>query len=449
MLPVFRRAFIDPLLAIKSRSPRYRYWKYLEKTQYLPEEELLKIQWKRLKTLLIFSYENNKYYRELFDRIGAKPNDIYEPADLKKLPILRKSDIQSNAEKMITKGYTPSRLLKFKTGGSTGTSLELYITEECSELRNACARRHDRWSGWEVGEPVGALWGNPVLPTDLKSKFKNRVITPFIYLDTMRISDETVMKFVWEWRRIRPTILFGHAHSIYIFARFLEKMGIREVRPKGIISTSMMLLPSERAFIEKNIGVKVYDRYGCEEVSLIASECERHEGMHLNVEHLFVEFLKEDGSDASEGELGKIIVTDLMNRAMPFIRYQVEDVGVPTKQKCSCGRGLPLMNSLTGRIADFLVHRDGSMVAGISLIENTLTAISGIVQMQIIQEDIDTIQLKVVVTDAFDSDNRSRLIAYFESLFGKGTSVKIVILPEILPEKSGKYRFSICKIPNC
>jgi phenylacetate-CoA ligase len=207
-----------------------------------------------------------------------------------------------------------------------------------------------------------------------------------------------------------------------------------------------MLIPHERETIEKVFGVRVFDRYGCEEVSLIASECERHEGMHFNIEHLLVEFVTEDGRYAKPGEPGKIIVTDLVNRAMPFIRYQVEDIGVPSDKKCSCGRGLPLMEGVVGRVADFLIKKDGSRVAGVSLIENTLTKIPGIAQMQVVQESMDQIKLNVVPDKCFSEDTRGQLISYFRDLFGIGVSIEISPVEEIKPEKSGKYRFSVCKI---
>ena len=106
-------------------------------------------------------------------------------------------------------------------------------------------------------------------------------------------------------------------------------------------------------------------------MALIASECERHQGLHLNIEHLFIEFLRPDGTQAAPGEEGTIVITDLINRGMPFIRYRIEDVGVPSDRRCTCGRGLPLMERVTGRVADYLKRRDGSLVAGVSLVERT------------------------------------------------------------------------------
>ncbi len=446
LLPVWRRHIIEPLDALRSGSPRLKYWRELEKTQYLPVGVMKRRQWERFVEIIRFAYEGNRFYKELYDAAGVRPDDIRRREDVLRLPVITKEDIRNNSCRMISRGYEKQRLLRFKTGGSTGKSLELYITEECSEMRNACARRHDRWAGWEPGEPVGALWGNPHLPKDLKSRLKNWLLTPTIYLDTMEVTERSVREFAGKWLKIKPTLLFGHAHSIYLLARFVRDCKIGAIRPKTIISTSMMLLPHERRFIEEVFGVRVFDRYGCEEVSLIASECEKHEGLHMNVEHLYIEFLRDDGRYAGPGEEGKIIVTDLMNRAMPFIRYEVEDVGVPSDRVCSCGRGMPLMENVTGRVADFLIKRDGSRVAGVSLIENTLTKIPGIDQMQIIQDTLELITLNVVEGKAFNEERRASLRAYFQNLFGDGAVVEVNPVKVIMPEKSGKYRFSICKV---
>jgi len=148
------------------------------------------------------------------------------------------------------------------------------------------------------------------------------------------------------------------------------------------------------------------------------------------------------------GEEGHIVVTDLMNRAMPFIRYKVEDVGIPTDRVCPCGRGLPLMERVSGRVADFLIKEDGSKVAGISLIENTLTKVAGIDQMQIVQEAMNLIRLRIVPNIDFSHQSQNVLIDYFKHLFGKSMEVSVEKISEIEPEISGKYRFSICRVPT-
>jgi len=447
MLAGFRRNCIEPLYMLKSGSPRLRYWKELEKTQYLPLEELQAIQWKRLRGLWEFLWENNTFYRRRFKEAGLRPDSLRHIRDLARVPILTKKEIRANTRSMLSTGYTTDRLLHFKTGGSTGKALDIYLTEECSELRNACARRHDRWSGWEPGEPIGAAWGNPELPTTLKERLFDTLLQPFIYLDTMAVTDASVREFARAWKKRRPTLLFGHAHSLFILAEHVRRLGLSEmIVPKGIISTSMMLLPHERRVIEQVFGCPVTDRYGCEEVSLIGSECEYHDGMHLNIEHLVIEFITDEGMAAKPGEPGNIVVTDLMNKAMPLVRYQVEDVGVPRAEACPCGRGLPMMEGVSGRLADFLIKPDGTKIAGISLIENTLTRIPGLDQMQIIQDELHRLTLRIVPGDGYSEQSREQLYHYFQDLFGGQMDIVIKTIDTIPAEKSGKYRFSICKV---
>lgn len=443
-----RRGLFEPLLQLKNGSPLRGHWSELEKTQYLPEAVLRERQWRKLGNLLRFAGEHNDFYRARFQAAGVTPGSIRSPEDLSLIPVLTKEEIRRNTDRMISRGFEKARLMHFKTGGSTGKPLDIYLTEECSELRNACARRHDRWAGWEVGEPIGAVWGNPKLPATLKEKLKNCLLTPLIYLDTMCLTRDSVKGFAAEWEKTRPTLLYGHAHSLYVLACYVRELGICTIRPKGILSTSMMLVPHERRAIEEVFGLKVTDRYGCEEVSLIASECERHEGMHLNIEHLFIEFLRDDGGAAAPGEPGRIVVTDLMNLAMPFIRYQVEDVGVPSDRKCSCGRALPLMEQINGRVADFLVRVDGTRVAGVSLIENTLTRFKGLEQMQIIQKRYDHFQLKIVPGSEYNEDVSVELSNYFRQTFGYEILLDLLIVDEIQQEKSGKYRFAICEVDS-
>jgi phenylacetate-CoA ligase len=444
--PFLRKNIFEPLQGIRSGSPRLGYWRRLENTQYLSEEELLLLQNKRLAGLLNFVYENNYFYRERFDRFNVNPEDVSKPSDLAQLPVLTKDEIRRMMPQMISKGYHRENLLQFKTGGSTGKSLAILLTEECSEMRNACLRRHDRWTGWEVGEPIGAVWGNPKLPNSLKAKARNWLLCPFIYLDTMAVNDESVKRFAREWRKVKPSLLFGHAHSLFIMSEYIEKIGIEEITPRAILSTSMMLLPHERRKIEEIFKMKVFDRYGSEEVSLIASECDRHQGMHLNIEHLVIEFLDDDNKPVSPGCPGRIVVTDLMNYAMPFIRYEVGDAGVPIERKCNCGRGLPLMDGISGRLADFLIKKDGTKVAGVSLIENTLTKIGGIEQMQIVQDTADHINIKIVAPPEVFPRAADELSMYFKEIFGNGIGIEVEMVSAIQAEASGKYRFSICKI---
>jgi len=371
---------------------------------------------------------------------------LSRPEDLRLLPLLSKRDIQRHGAAMIHDNYRVDDLVEARTGGSTGAALTIYADRHCRDLRNAAAVRSDRWAGWDVGVKRGALWGNPPTAATLRHKLRKTLYERVVYFDTMDMSDATMAGFVRAWSRERPRVLFGHSHSLYIWASWLIRRDITSVRPRGVISTSMMLLPSERAVIETAFGCRVTDRYGCEEVGLIACECEEHRGLHVNADHLYLECLNEDGTPAAAGEPGELVITDLINTGQPLIRYRIEDVAVPSSRACPCGRGLPLIESVVGRTADFLVRPDGSLVAGVSLVERTLTAIPGIEQLQIVQETADLIVLNVVPMPGYGPEAERDLIAAFHQVFTPAVCVRVQTMPRLPQQASGKYRFAINRV---
>jgi phenylacetate-CoA ligase len=447
LTPVLRHYVLEPLWGRYTGAAILDAWKDLERSQYLPERELLQQQQTRLADLLRFACNNNPFYRARLDYAGLSARTEWTPEAFRRIPVLTKATVRAQAQSMLTRGVDPASLRIAKTGGSTGIPIEVRFTEVVSQLRNAAGRRSHRWSGWEVGEPMGAVWGNPVYPDSIRSQLREWLLAPTVYLDTMSITPQAVRHFAAEWARVQPTLLFGHGHSVCVLAELVEELRITSIRPKGIIATSMMLLPHERAIIERVFGIKVTDLYGCEEVGLIACECERHEGLHLNVEQVLVEILREDGTPAEPGETGLVVVTDLLNRAMPLIRYRLEDLAERATAPCSCGRGLPMLRRVVGRTADFLKRRDGSRVAGISLIENTLTRIPGIHQMQIVQDELLHLVIRIVAGIDFDAARRGALQDYFEEAF-PGARITIEDVTEIQAEPNGKYRFSICRVPG-
>lgn len=443
-----RRNVVYPLWVAKDRSPRLRYLRELERSQYFNIERLRAIQRERLAEVLRHAYRETAYYRRLFDEIGFKPQDFRDERDLKRIPVLSKDPVRRQQADFLASSAKGRRLSVFKTGGSTGVPVEVLKDSHQVELVNATGLRVFRWTGWNIGEPVGMVWGNPPERASLKEKLRDALIEREIYLDTMSLTDESMSAFVGEWRRVRPTLLRGHSHSIYIFASFCDRQGIEDVRPTAIISSSMMLLPTERRTIEKAFGCKVTDLYGCEEVGLIACECEQHHGMHLDMENNYVELLDADGNDVAPGEDGAVVVTSLLNRAMPLIRYKMGDVASLANRACSCGRGLPLINGVSGRVADFFVRRDGSVVAGVSLVERTLTKFPGVAQMQIVQEDLDNLVLKIVKDPGYDGQTERALIEEFKSSVGAHNTVRIEFVGTIPQERSGKFRFAISRVPN-
>ena len=444
MSSISRHVF-SPLWDLKDGRTRLRILRDLNRSQWLPLETMRARQAERLGQMLRYAGANCPFYERMFREQRFNPQS-FRPEEFGGLPLLTKAIIRSSTDEMLSREFPRDSLGMHKTGGSTGVALTTYFDQGWLEPRSADALRSNQWAGYFHGMKVASLWGNPPVPKTFKQRMRALLLDRFVYLDTMDFSDRSVADFIERWRREGAEVLFGHAHSLYMLARYVIAHDIRDLRPRGIVSTSMMLLANERRVIEQAFACKVFDRYGSEEVGLIASECERHEGLHLSIEQLFIEFLRTDGTPAEPGEEGAIVITDLNNHGMPFIRYRIEDFGVPSTRACSCGRGMPLMERLTGRVADYLKRRDGSMVAGVSLVERTLTAIPGLEQLQIVQSAIDQIVLNVVRAPDFSPETERALLAEFGAVFGAGVNVSVQYVERIPQERSGKYRFSICRI---
>lgn len=443
-----RRNVVYPLWIAKDRSPRLRYLRELQESQYFPLERLRELQSRKLREIVAHAYREVPYYTKLFDSLGLKPEHIRDEGDLRKLPVLTKDQVRLHKDDFVARSFKGAHLSVFKTGGSTGIPVEILKDPRQVELVNATGLRVFGWAGWKIGEPVGMIWGNPPEELSTKEKLLDLLVNPIITLDTMRLTDETMTAFVADWKRRQPTLLRGHSHSIYIFASFCVKHGITSVRPNAIISSSMMLIPSERRVIEQAFQCKVTDLYGCEEVGLIGTECERHDGMHIDMENNLVELLDPSGNPVPQGQDGAVVVTNLLNRSMPLIRYKMGDVASLRGGACPCGRTLPLMNNISGRVADFLVRKDGSVVAGVSLVERTLTKFPGVAQMQIVQEDLDNIVLRIAKDPNYSAATESALVEEFKDSVGRHNHIRIEFVAAIPQEKSGKFRFAISKVAN-
>lgn len=439
------RHLFEPLWDRYEGSRRLATLARLRASQWRPAAEIRADQEAALRRLVRHAAATCPFYRERFAAAGIDPERVGSIADLAGLPLLTKADVRERTPEILSGAFAPAALVPAKTGGSTGEALRVFCDRAGIERRAGAALRADEWSGWRLGQPMAAVWGNPPVPRTLKNRLRLLLKDRIIYLDTMRIDDRAIDAFLAEWRTMRPGLLYGHAHSLFILCEALRERGLR-LAPQGIVATSMMLIEAERRVIEEVCGIQVTNRYGCEEVSLIACECERHEGMHLNAEHSVVEFLRDDGTPCAAGEDGRIVVTELVNFGMPMLRYEVGDRGVPGNRACPCGRGLPLMEHVTGRVADFLVATDGHRVAGISIIENTLTRLPGIRQMQVVQESALRLTVNLVPGPEYGPATTAQLVASLQEYLGAEVGVRLQQVERIPQEESGKYRFTICRI---
>jgi phenylacetate-CoA ligase len=446
--PIVRHA-IAPLWARWERSPYLRDYCTLKLTQYDPPSVVRDHQWQAVAELVRHAYATSPFWSRRLDEAGVRPERLRGFDDFRAIPVLTKHDLRTHADALRSSCFWGQPLHHKKTSGSTGIAVAVHVDEAAQQWKRACTLRCDEWSGWRLGQPVARLWGNPHTgPQGWRRRLRGALLERTHYLDTLRMTEASMAEFARDLRRRPPPLLFGHAHSLYLFAEFLRARGGAGFRPRGIIATAMVLHPRERRAIEAVFGRPVTNRYGCEEVSLIACECERHDGLHVNAEGVYVEVLRPDGTPTRPGEAGAVVVTDLVNRAMPILRYEVGDMAVASDRRCPCGRGLPLLERLEGRVADYVVTPAGEMVSGISLTDHFGTVVPGIAQLQIVQEALDHLLFRIVRDDRFGPASLDHLQALVLERFGPEMDYDCEYVERIPQEPSGKYRFCISKVQN-
>jgi len=452
LLAPFSRHIVAPLWALWERSPYLAHYRRFLKTQYDSLEVIQKRQTEKLRPLIFHAYETCSFWKQRFDDCGVKPEEICELSDLQKLPILSKNDLRTHLSEMISRDYPDrSKLRKHETSGSTGVSVAVYTDDACDQYKRGVTLRCDEWSGWRRGERIAALWSlgdADSVKFNWREKLRLLLLTRYyVFLNTLSMDEDALNRFTDRMVQYPPSLIFGHAHTFYLYARFL-KTRRPEVRicPKGIITTAMVLYDHERPLIEETFQCKVTNRYGCEEVSLIACECEKHEGLHVNLDSLHVELINFEGKPCLPGEPGRVVVTDLINRAMPMIRYEVGDTAVWNEKSCSCGRTFPMFRQIEGRLADYVVTQDGHYVSGISLTSYFACMIPGFAQIQIIQEEPDRFTFNVVKGADYTTESLRTLDELVKKRFGDTTRHDVVFMDEIPQEASGKYRFCISKV---
>lgn len=411
----------------------------LRRQQWFRTEKLEEIQRKKLRRMIRHTYENVLYYRGLFDSAGVKPEDISTVEDLQKIPITTKEQLQKlEPEEIVAKGIDPNRCMKFRTSGSTGIPLSIFFTAKDTEFYNLIRVR----AAIECGQRLRYrfVYIKAELPTRPKYWFENLGI----WNKEVISHRDMFEKQIAELRRLRPHVIKGLTPKLFVLARFMKEKGIDDIRPRLIIVGGVTLDSKSREIIESAFGTELFDYYGCYELGLIAWECSEHNGYHINNDSLVMEVIK-DGKAVPPGEMGKIVCTGLHSFAMPFIRYEIGDLGILSDEKCPCGRGLPLLKSIEGRIDDLFISPGGKLYTASALAEK-MGGIPGISQFRIIQESLRRINVQIAPDKNFSEETIKEIKGQLLQLMGTDFDIKVEVIDKIPPDPSGKLRSIISKV---
>jgi phenylacetate-CoA ligase len=433
------------------RYPRQRdALRRLRSQQWLAPGDLAEIQGQKLRRLVRQAYDHVPYYRSVLDEHGVRPNDIQTADDLRRLPILTKEIVRHRgADLRARAGVTWPQLVRANhTGGSTGAPLTFYQDQNYRDWNEMAHIRDYEMCGYRLGDSMAFVWGSDYdnkVHTTLRGKLRD-YLEQVLYLDAFDAHEPDLDQFCLMLSRFKPRLLVGYVSSLTLLAGLALARKQRLVRPGAIESSAETLTPAQRDLLERAFGCQVFDRYGCREVGSIAHECPAHDGLHIAADNNVVEIVA-DGEPMAAGHDGSVIVTNLNNYAMPFIRYATGDIAIMAHHQCPCGRGLPLLEKVVGRSTDIIVCPSGKLLHG-EFFTHLFYKLPGIREFQVIQRTKTRLEIHVVPEDGSMSDRSIESLKDTIRSYGDPDfEVRVLVVDRIERTPSGKYRFVVSELP--
>ncbi|MGH8671090.1 MAG: phenylacetate--CoA ligase family protein [Burkholderiales bacterium] len=410
----------------------------LEQSQWWLAKTLQAHQLAQLKMLLVHAYETVPFYRERFQSCDFDPVGDFSLEDFCRLPVLTRTDIQKLGKALLSSRVPPDhgRLIEDKTSGSTATPIHFYKTEVTLLLWHALTLRDHLWHKRDLSGKLASI-------RRLEENVTNAGWGPstdavFHTGPAAGLKIETDVRDQIDWLRVQnPDYLLSFPSNLQALAKHCLAHGVSLPKLHETLSVGEVVTPDLRKLCFEAWHAPLVDVYSTAEVGYIALQCPRHEHYHVQSESVVVEILDADGQPCAPGTVGKVVITPLHNFAMPFIRYEIGDYAEPGGH-CTCGRGLPVLNRILGRVRNMMTLPSGEQhwpTMGIG----SYGKIAPIRQCQIVQKSLENIAVNLVAERSLTLEEEQRLREFIVSKLGHPFQIDFTYHSEIAREASGKF----------
>ena len=375
---------------------------YLQRAQWMSREQLIKIQTKGLRETVSHAFHKVPYYQRRFDGTIAV-DGISEANDISKLPITTKTDFRETPIQTRTAiDADISRCELRSTSGTTGVPTTVLEDERSAAYREALNLRFL----WNYGfRPLDRIARGQFLNAAAYSKRLAETRGLWGYLRRKTVRQHFLPDFKDQYSFLssnKPDALIAFSSYCRGLAKYCQSID-RSLNFRIVVTSGETLDSVTRKLIEDTFQAEVFDHYGIEEVSgSIAWECPSHSGYHINAESMILEFLR-NGQPVSAGEFGELCVTCFYKRATPIVRYCTGDIARRVDDECPCGRGLPMLREIQGRVLDYILTTNGRQISP-HLVLNILTDVKGVQQLKVTQNRDLSIEVRIK-TDMSESES--------------------------------------------
>jgi len=432
---------LDTFIKVIITFLRFLWYCYqLSKNQWLKPPRLRRLQRKRLRAILKHAYENVKIYNEKLDSVGIKPDDIKTVEDLQKLPFTTKQEVWSGIpSQSIAKGYDINKCVKMSTSGTSGGPMPVYYDKRFWDYVSAARYRSRRAVGISPLDKYFRIQfrglpsrnqgaGKETSGVKHRSRWKTSLgLAYYLFRGFQKTAcityaaDEIISGII----EFQPKVLSGNPSYLRLITETIADIGIKDFHPKVLLSRGEVLDEPTRKFLESSFGCPVFEIYGAYEVGSISWECKRKEGQHISADLLILEIIR-DGEPVGPCERGEIVVTGLLNYAMPLIRYRLGDVGILGDERCSCGRSFPLLKSIEGRAVDCFTLPSGRIVPP-KPIMTAIQGTPGVSRYQAVQESKNKVTIELMKHKNDSDVSISELTARCREVLGEDIEIEVFV----------------------
>ena len=383
------------------------------------------------------------YYRNLFAELGLQPADIRSSADLAALPILEKETVRAHPERFLPDAPHP-RLIPQTTGGTTGTPLSYWATLEAVRFNYATYETRCRgWAGVRFGDRMASFHGQPIVPAVNQEPpfWRRNPAFNQLYCSVYHLNHATLPAYIDELAKFDPEVVVGYTSAVHRVATHLIETGqIGRLRPRSVLVSSEALRPAARADMELAFGCTVSNSYSLGELVAYVSQCPEGD-LHVTTEYGVIELLDLDGHGATE-----IVATGLINKGMPLLRYRTGDLATAAEPgTAQCGRGLPTLADLVGRIDD-VVHTPEGAVVGPAPMSLAFQRVPNLRRAQVRQDSPDALEVLIETADCWGPDDLRFLEQELRKRLGERIALRFEQVDELPRTRGGKERLVVSSL---
>jgi phenylacetate-CoA ligase len=417
----------------------------MRKMMRAPREKLDAFRMRLLKFQIRNISQNIPFYRQFFSTHKLSPHDFQRLEDLKILPIIEKKDIRRNPGNFFNDQMKKDQCAKSFTSGSTGEPFCSYFDMRTWIRKKYLSKLRARFAcGMRPGEKTAIFSAESperIFKTNIMRFVQNLVLKTenISIFDNLENGLNRLCQF-------RPQNAYGPPGHFFTLARAVKQKNISTAYLKRIYTSSEFLAQPAAQFIQDVFQARIYDIYGSTEFKEVAWECDRHRGYHINEDEVICEILDKE-TPAMQGQVGDIVLTDLLNRAMPLVRYRTKDRGIMIEGSCLCGRTFSLMRPVAGRASEYVLLPDGTQLSPY-LFTTSIERCRGLLQYQFIQMNKNGLLVKIILDEGAGETVVSEIEAIVKGITKGTMSITVEKTRHISIEENGKFKVVKSLLPD-